>query len=63
MSAKGYVKRLMGSYERLFDGKKPKEWSSPIDNQDHPELDASPELTPEMVKIYQSLIEVGCRQT
>jgi len=56
MSAKGYVKRLLANYETLFGGDKPKEYTSPLDKADHPELDSTSELGERDIKIYQSLI-------
>jgi len=56
MSAKGYVKRFLTNYKRMFDGEKAREYTSPLDSKDHPELDNSPELPMEKVKLYQSII-------
>jgi hypothetical protein len=56
MSAKGYVKRLLLNYEKIFGGEKPREYTSPLDKDDHPELDTTPELPEDMIKIYQSVI-------
>jgi len=56
MSAKGYVKRMLTNYERLFNGERPKEHTSPLDKSDHPELDCSEELTSDGIRLYQSLI-------
>jgi hypothetical protein len=56
MCAKGYVKRLLANFEKMFDGEKPKECSSPLDKSDHPELDTTEELPIDKIKIYQSLI-------
>jgi hypothetical protein len=37
-------------------GEKPKEYNSPMDKNDHPELDMTAELPKEDIKKYQSLI-------
>ena len=50
-----YIDKLLANYERLF-GKKPRPYSSPLEEGDHPELDESPLLDIEDTKIYQSLI-------
>jgi len=52
---KKYVTKMIETYVRIF-GKKPKEYRSPFEPDDHPELDLSPELPPEKIKVYQSLI-------
>ena len=49
------IKKTIETYERLFK-KKPKEYKSPLDKGDHPELDDSELLDFEGVKLYQSLI-------
>lgn len=54
-SAKTYVTKLLMQYERLFEGP-PKKYSSPIDKDDHPELDQSELLNEKDKKIYQSLV-------
>ena len=54
-SAKTYVKKLLAQYERLFEGP-PKKYSSPIDKDDHPEIDQSELLNEHEQKIFQSLI-------
>ena len=46
---------MLENYQRLYDAK-PKEFISPMVNGDHPELDDSPELHDEGIKLYQSLI-------
>jgi len=42
-------------YAKLF-GENPKEFSSPMDEGDHPELDLTPELDIDGIRLYQSLI-------
>ena len=50
-----YIVRMIDNYVRLF-GTQPKEYTSPLERGDHPELDTSDELDPEGIAIYQSLI-------
>jgi hypothetical protein len=50
-----YCNKLIQKYERMF-GQKPKEYSSPLDKGDHPELYASEFNDIEGIKIYQSMI-------
>jgi hypothetical protein len=47
--------KMIQKYERM-SGQKPKEYSSPIDKEDHPELDTSEYIDLEGIKIYQSMI-------
>ena len=53
--AKTYIKRVINQCEEIFGGL-PKEYTSPIDQHDHPELDMTEELGSEQIKHYQSLI-------
>jgi hypothetical protein len=53
--ASSYVKKMLLNYEVMF-GTKPKEYSSPMIEKDHPELDNTPELDEDGIKQYQSLI-------
>jgi hypothetical protein len=53
--AKTYIKRIANQCEAIF-GAPPKEYTSPIDKDDHPELDMSEEVGQEQIKQYQSLI-------
>jgi hypothetical protein len=53
--AKTYCKRIVNQCESIF-GAPPKEYTSPIDKDDHPELDTTDEAGPEDIKHYQSLI-------
>ena len=46
---------MLQSYEDMF-GAKPKQYSSPLEKNDHPELDNSIELGEEDIAKYQSLI-------
>ena len=50
-----YVKKMIQNFEIMFK-EKPKEFSSPMAEKNHPELDLSDELGPEDIKRYQSLI-------
>ena len=53
--ASSYAKKMLINYETMF-GVKPKEYSSPMEEKDHPELDHSAELDAVGIKQYQSLI-------
>jgi hypothetical protein len=53
--AKSYIERMLINYETMF-GEKPKEYSSPMDKNDHPELDTTSDLSKDDIKKYQSLI-------
>jgi len=56
MSPSKYIDRMIESYLHLF-GTKPKTiYSSPLERGEHPELDTSPELDIEGIKVYQSMI-------
>ena len=54
-SAKTNVEKMMGHYERLFS-KQPTKAKSPMDKDDHPELDTSELLDEEGSRIYKSLV-------
>jgi len=47
---------MLQNYDRLFNGEKPKEYTSPLEKSDHPEIDTSVELTEDGIKKYQSLV-------
>ena len=53
--AKSFISRLFRTYERIFQ-EQPKEYSSPLDCNDLPELDTSNELPKLDIKRFQSLI-------
>jgi hypothetical protein len=53
--AQSYIKKMLLSSAKLFD-LPPKEFSSPMDEGDHPELDLTPELDSNGIRLYQSLI-------
>ena len=48
-----YIEKCLENYKRMF-GKYPKEYKSPLEKGDHPELDTSDLLDMEGQKIYQS---------
>ena len=50
-----YVKKMVESYEQLF-GERPKQYNSPLERNDHPELDDSELLSPEDITKYQSMV-------
>jgi hypothetical protein len=54
-----YINKMIEQFEKMF-GTKPKEYTSPLEKGDHPEIDTSEELNEEGIKIYQSMI--GCLQ-
>jgi hypothetical protein len=49
-----------GPQKYIMFGTKPKEYSSPLEKGDHPEIDTSEELNEDGIKMYQSMI--GCLQ-
>ena len=53
--ARSYVEKMLVNFEIMF-GHKPKEWGSPVDKGDHPELDVSDFLDADGIQQYQSLI-------
>ena len=55
MGAKTYIKRIINQCEEIFGGL-PKEYTSPIDKDDHPKLDTTDEVGEDQIKHYQSLI-------
>ncbi|GAX11913.1 hypothetical protein FisN_UnNu034 [Fistulifera solaris] len=50
-----YLERMFVNYEQVF-GQKPRNYQSPLEPNDHPELDTSEFLDDEKTKTYQSLI-------
>jgi hypothetical protein len=50
-----HIKHVVNQCKAIF-GALPKEWTSPIDKDDYPELDTSEELSSEGIEHYQSLI-------
>jgi len=55
ISAKRYVDKMMDTYVQLY-GEKPRKVSSPLEQNDHPEMDDSPFLGQDETQQYQSLI-------
>jgi hypothetical protein len=49
----------MGQFENIFSCK-PREYSSPLEKVNHPEVDSSNDLDNEVIKRYQKMI--GCLQ-
>ena len=50
-----YIDKMMGNYEKFFNDA-PREYSSPLEKNDHPELDITELLDAEGIKKYQSMI-------
>jgi hypothetical protein len=50
-----YIDKMIDQYEKMF-GMKPKEFSSPLEKSDHPEIDTTDELDQAGIKTYQSMI-------
>ena len=55
MAPKKYIHKMIDSYVRMF-GSKPRQYSSPLENGDYPEVDDSKELDLDGIKKFQSLI-------
>jgi len=51
-----YILKMVDAYERLFGQKPSRNYSSPLDKGDHPELDTSEFLDGKGIQQYQSLI-------
>jgi Reverse transcriptase (RNA-dependent DNA polymerase) len=54
-----YVTKIMDQFENMFSCK-PKEYTSPLEKGDHPEIDDTEELNDDGIKKYQTMI--GCLQ-
>ena len=52
---KKYIEKMLESFEKMF-GALPREYSSPLEKNDHPELDQSAELSADDQTKYQSMI-------
>ena len=50
-----YISKMMDAFEQMF-GEKPTEAKTPLEKNDHPELDTSPELDAAGIAKYQSMI-------
>jgi hypothetical protein len=55
ISVKCYVDKMMDTYIQLY-GEKPRKASSPLEQNDHPEMDDSPFLRQHKTQQFQSLI-------
>jgi hypothetical protein len=55
ISAKCYVDKMIDTYVQLY-GEKPRKASSPLEQNDHPEMDDSPFLGQDETQQFQSLI-------
>ena len=55
ISARRYVDKMMDTYAHLY-GEKPRKASSPLEQNDHPEMDDSPFLGQDETQQFQSLI-------
>jgi hypothetical protein len=53
---KKYIGKIVDQYERMF-GSKPREYASPLEKGDHPEVDTSEELDEEGIKKYRTMID------
>ena len=56
---KKYIAKMVDQYKMMF-GTQPREYTSPLEKGDHPEVDTSDELDEEGIKKYQTMI--GCLQ-
>ena len=52
---KRYIEKMLDAYERMF-GEKPHTYSSPLEKNDHPELDDTKELEASEITKYLSMI-------
>jgi hypothetical protein len=50
-----YITKMMDQFKNMYDFK-PKEYISPLEKGDHPEVDTSEELDDEGIKLYQTMI-------
>ena len=56
MCPKRYIEKMITNYEMMFGCKPNQKYLSPLERNDHPELDTSEELEVEGIKKYQGLI-------
>ena len=56
MEPRKYIEKICGSFDRMFGHKPKQNYTSPIEKNDHPEIDTSELLDEEWVQKYQSLI-------
>jgi hypothetical protein len=54
-SPKKYIDKMMAQYQAMF-GELPKTYVSPLEQNDHPEMDTSKPCDPEQITQYQSMI-------
>jgi len=55
-SSNKYVSKILKNYERVF-GEQPREYTSPLEKNDHPEIDDTPEIEDqEKISLYMSMI-------
>jgi hypothetical protein len=54
-----YITNMMDQFKNIYDYK-PKEYTSPLEKGDNPEVDTSEELNEEGIKQYQTIL--GCLQ-
>jgi hypothetical protein len=50
-----YITKVMDQFKNMY-GCKPKEYTSPFEKDDHPEIDTLEELDEEGIKKYQTMI-------
>jgi len=50
-----YIQKIIAVFENMF-GEKPRSSSSPLEKNDHPEMDVSSEVDSDMITKYQSMI-------
>ena len=53
---KKYIDKLADTYKRLFNEDPPKGYKSPLDKNDHPELDTSEILEGDMAAKYLTMV-------
>jgi hypothetical protein len=51
-----YIEKMIEQYEWMFGSSRKEYTTSPLEKGDHPEIDTSDELTPDNIKVYQSMI-------
>jgi hypothetical protein len=56
MSPQQYIERMISQYERMFASKPRTSFTSPLEKNDHPEIDTSDFLDEQGIQQYQSLI-------
>jgi hypothetical protein len=56
ISPQRYIEKLVESYKQMFNQNAPSKANSPLDSNDHPEVDTSEFLDEDSIQQYQSLI-------